>query len=686
MLTTTVNQKYLEIERPVSKIVAIKSPKGSGKTNWLKDNLSDESTLYISHRVALVGDIARRNDAANYQEGSTAYNSKRLVITLDSLPALFYNDIHQGATVVIDEATQVLRHLTGDTLRGKRKQVIYTLQRKLYHAKQVILLDADLDKLTLDYFAYLANSSDITWVENKYIVKDKSFIEYPTSEALQIDLLASIKAGLNCYVASDSRGLVKQLEAFLISKGQSQLLTVHSENSGQATQSAFISNVNEEQLKYQAVICSPSVSTGVDISAQHFDKVYLFANVAHCTSKDLLQAVARVRTVKEVNFWVDHTKKFEQTNWEKILESKEKVAFGDSWTGITYGTKVKKEKGDDIWAWEYDPQLDKPVVKDTVFMNMYCQLTASTNEDLNDLHFSFIEAAKKEGKVTKVKLTQTHDKLSQAVKEENKTLRKQLKQARKKAVLNAPNLTDEEYIVLSLCSNSLSQEEADSVKKYKLSNKLLNGLTQHLEYAVDNEKTIFKSVYLMGLLTTDDKELERQDIYDKVNVHAKDRKYRVKTKALIQEFLARIGYYDSVERGTVLSVVNVRASDISNTGTAFSWWATRNKVEIKELLGVTIKKDVENKPYQAIQEILAVLGLGTIRKQNRVKRKDILVFNPINSSYQTVTAYNYSSNTPINPEESVRLYSFYADKDSYSRMTEIIKARHIEKVKVEIPF
>jgi hypothetical protein len=680
MQTYKINSKYLEIERPVSKIVAIKSSKASGKTTWLKTNFANDTTLFISHRVALVSDIARRNDAANYQEGSTAYNSKRLVITLDSLPALFYNDIHQGSVVVIDEATQVLRHLTGDTLRGKRKQVIYTLQRKLYHAKQIILLDADMNELTLNYFAYLAgidsSSDNVTWIENTYSPKDKTFIEFPTSEALQIDLLASMKVGLNCYVASDSRGLVKQLEAFLVSKGQNQLLTVHSENSGQSTQSAFISNVNEEQLKYQAVICSPSVSTGVDISAQHFDKVYLFANVAHCTSKDLLQAVARVRTVKEVHFWVDHQKKYEQTNWEKILQSKEKVAFGEY---IDYKTKVKKEKGDDIWAWEYDPQLDKPVVKDTVFMNMYCQLTASTNEDLNDLHSNFIEAAKKEGKVVKAKL-------SQAVKEENKTLRKQLKQARKEAILNAPNLTDEEYTVLSLCSSSLSQQETDSVKKYKLSNKLLNGLTQHLEYAVDNERTIFKSVYLMGLLTTDDKELKRQDTYDKVNVHAKDRKYRVKTKALIQEFLARIGYYGSIEKGTVLSVVDVRVNDISQMGSAFSRWATKNKIEIKELFGVTIKKDVESKPYQAIQAILNVLGLNSVRKQSRLKRKNILVYNPINYSYQTVITHNYSARKPINPEESVRYYSFYADKESYIRMTEITKAKQVKELEVEIPF
>ena len=131
MKTLTVNQQYLKIEKPPTKLIAIKSPKGSGKTQWLKDNCTD-STLFISHRVALVEDIARRNGAANYQEGSTAYKNPRLVITLDSLPALFHNDIHQGAIIVIDEATQVLRHLIGGTLRGTLRGLTRPLPLSLH--------------------------------------------------------------------------------------------------------------------------------------------------------------------------------------------------------------------------------------------------------------------------------------------------------------------------------------------------------------------------------------------------------------------------------------------------------------------------------------------------------------------------------------------------------------------------
>lgn len=688
MQTIKLNTQYLTLNNPNSKVVAIKSPKASGKTTWLKANFADQPSLFISHRVALVSDIAKRNDAANYQEGSTAYKNPRLVITLDSLPALFYNDIHQGAVVVVDESSQVLRHLIGGTLRGKRKQVIDTLHRKLYHSKQVILLDADLDPITLDYFCHLAgvdpNSDDVTWVENSYSPRDKTFIEYPTAESLQLQLLADMKAGLKCFVASDSRGKVKDLEAFLISKGQSQLLTVHGENSNQVNQSTFVSNVNEEQIKYQAVICSPSVSTGVDISDPHFDKVYLFANVANATSKDLLQAVARVRTVKEVNFWVDHRKKYEQTNWEKILEAKEKAAFGCvRWGDIPYELIAKKETGEDYWAFEYDPIADKPVVTRRQFMTMYCQLTASANEDLNDLHSAFIEAAKKEGKVIQVKLSETHNKLAEAVKKESSALRKQRKENEKQAVLNASNLTPEEYTIMKEVLSSLSQEEAYSVKKHKLTHVLLNGLTEHLEFAVDHEKTIFRSIYLMELLGKSEQELAKMDAKwyrDKLGWEP-DIKNRTKTKALISEFLNRIGYYESIETGSALSVCDKRVEDTSQTGTAFSYWATRNKLVIKELLGVTISKDVTEKPYQAIQAILFVLGLDTINKRVTVRKGNELVYNPINGSY--------CSYQEKDADENVRVRYYYADKESHQRMMAILEAKQTKQAELEkelLPF
>ncbi len=691
MQTIKLNTQYLTLNNPNTKIVAIKSPKGSGKTHWLKANFADQPALFISHRIALVGDISKRNDAGNYQEGSSAYRNPRLVITLDSLPALFYSEVHQGATVIIDEASQVLRHLIGGTLRGKRKQVIDTLHRKLYHAKQIILLDADLDSITLDYFAHLAgvdpNSDEVTWVENTFNKKDKTFIEYSTAESLQVQLLADMKAGLKCFVASDSRGRVKDLEAFLTSKDQVQLLSIHAENSGQTTQSNFISDVNEEQLKYQGVICSPSVSTGVDINQPYFDKVYLFANVANSTSKDLLQAIARVRTVREVNFWINFKKAYEETNWEKILKAKEIAAFGQGFLNMMSDeVQQRKDNGEDYWDWcfSYDPAQDKPVITKTAFMTMYCKLTASANEDLNDLHTAFINAAKAEGKVIQVKLSETHNKLAEAVKQESKVLRQQRKETEKQAILNAPEINPVEYTMMTLASSSLSQQEANCVKKHKLTHVLLNGLTEHLEFAVDNEKTIFRSIYLMELLSKSNEELAKMDNnwYKTKLGWEPDVKNRTKTKALISEFLNRIGYHESIKTGLALREYD---HNPGVCGSAFSYWALYNKSDIEQLLKVKITSNVVEKPFQAIQSILNVLGLGAVRKQKRVNRGDILIYNWINHSYGSVEGYNIGLNeaNQINPDENIRHYFFYADLEAYQRMMAILDAKQTKEAKLE---
>ena len=93
---------------------------------------------------------------------------------------------------------------------------------------------------------------------------------------------------------------------------------------------------------------SPSLSTGVDISAPHFDKVYLFAKSHASTAGDLLQAISRVRTVKEINFHVSKRLNSEEENWEQSLKDLIKFTFN-----APGGTIPAILKGKDIWASNY---------------------------------------------------------------------------------------------------------------------------------------------------------------------------------------------------------------------------------------------------------------------------------------------------------------------------------------------
>lgn len=107
------------------------------------------------------------------------------------------------------------------------------------------------------------------------------------------------------------------------------------------------------------------------------------------------------------------------------------------------------------------------------------------------------------------------------------------------------------------------------------------------------------------------------------------------------------------------------------------------------MLGVTVTKQVIEKPFQVIQSILNVLGLEVIKNRVSIKNKDILVFNPINHSYGRADTYNLGRKDvdQINLNKSTRTYVFYSDSISYQRMTDIVKAKQVKEIEeVVLPF
>ncbi|MGJ5628104.1 plasmid replication protein, CyRepA1 family [Nostoc sp. CALU 1950] len=666
MKTIKLNQQYLNFNNPDTRILVIESGKGTGKTRWMQDNLADVSALFLSHRVALTKDLANRTNSAHYSDNA-AYHSKRLVICVNSLMNLTNSDTHKNATIVIDEATQVLRHLIGETCSGDRQEILNTLANKVYNCKQLVLLDADMNQETLDYFVEMFNyrdvqvsQEDITWVTNTYKSNDRVFIEFPSSDSLQVELLKDLAAGLNCYVACDTQAKVDLISS-VITKSPIEIkgkLTVHGGNSNQLKQTEFINDVNLIQKNYQVVVASPSLFTGMDINQPHFDKVYLFADGAFATATDLLQASARVRTVKEVKFWVTTSKSSELTDWKQILSNKERVAFGTGWTG-TVNQALAEARNGDVWAWDFDIATGIYKVKDSAYMKMFCQLQAIQNKSLNDLHSSFLEAANKEGRVVSHAVSEDEVRQSEAMKQASKVIKQQNREFKHQAILNAPVIDSDRLFILKLDPSLLSTEETNSIKRYKLL-EMVGGLVEYLPEAVRHESKMFNAVKFQSWLSRSLEDLAIQDEKDLLKAPS-ERKYRVKTVNLIREFL-NIVNYDGSLKGEELKAFRLERK--GNPHLANHKWFTQNAVEFKELLGVSVPKDVEEKPFQFIQAVLNTLGLATIDKRVSVRKGDVLVNSWCGGVYPDVDA-----------DEKIRVRKYYLDLSSVEMMNKILKAK-----------
>lgn len=85
-------------------------------------------------------------------------------------------------------------------------------------------------------------------------------------------------------------------------------LQITSENSQQSEIQAFIRNIKTQVLDYDAVLVSPSVGTGVDITFADndplIDVVYGFFQARVNTHFDIDQQLSRVRNPKTVRVWI----------------------------------------------------------------------------------------------------------------------------------------------------------------------------------------------------------------------------------------------------------------------------------------------------------------------------------------------------------------------------------------------
>lgn len=307
-------------------ITYIKSPKGTGKTTLLKEivgyycgSAEPLRMLLIGHRRSLIGATAKALGLTSYLKSANGkaeeYNDPAplYAICLDSLMRLDPSK-HRYDVVIIDEVEQVFSHLLSDTLRGKRSNIMALLQDYLKHAHQIFMMDADLSQLTLG----VIKAMDTDWPErhemivlNQYKPTGRTVCMYnhPRHSHLLGVLVTYLRQGKRCYVCTNSRKLAKSI-FYQVEKEFPQLsaMIITSENSNTPDGQKFIQNIVNESLKYDLIVSSPSLGTGIDITfpngESRIDAVFGIFSSRHTTHFDMDQQICRVRHPKETHVWI----------------------------------------------------------------------------------------------------------------------------------------------------------------------------------------------------------------------------------------------------------------------------------------------------------------------------------------------------------------------------------------------
>ncbi|OKH41141.1 hypothetical protein NIES2101_34775 [Calothrix sp. HK-06] len=332
-----LNQRYLgEIILPASaKLIGLKSPKNTGKTELMKFNTApvirsgEKCVLGIVHRVQLGLGTADRLGLSFVTEITGDWVDKEVgkangfFLCIDSLHALsqarFNPDDYKGCWVILDEVVQLIWHLlTAETdVKKNRVLIIKNLKKLLQNAEKIIIADADLNDAAIDFIRSLVGYDVEPWiVENQYKFENPwKVYEFTDKNASPLikKLLERLKAGekhMLCVSGQKHKskwGSINLEEYFKKKIPGIKILRIDSQSVTNPNHPAFkcTNDLNKILLEgqYDLVIATSTIETGVDIKVNVFDGVWgIFQGIQ--TTDSVRQHLSRYRLPVPRYVWI----------------------------------------------------------------------------------------------------------------------------------------------------------------------------------------------------------------------------------------------------------------------------------------------------------------------------------------------------------------------------------------------
>jgi hypothetical protein len=313
---------------PTAPIVCVLGGMGVGKTIAIKDVLKENCTpttkaLVVTHSRSLA--VKLHADFAplgfiNYQEQTGQMQDCKIVVCLDSLYRVVTRNFD---IIVIDEAVSVFLHFNSSKMI-KRAENSALLEFLLLSSRTTYLLDATLDitfiKNIVDYFS-VQKSVDAYWIRNQYkrptnrtaslttctgplggIVGEASLIFSAATKVLDL-----LNVGQKVVCCSSTRAFTETLATFINERRGETVIKVYNGNQP----ASDLQHVERDWFKYDLLIYSPSITSGVSFEGQHYDSLvaYLVNSPFTPGVESSLQQLMRVRQLRtgEMHMYVHDT-------------------------------------------------------------------------------------------------------------------------------------------------------------------------------------------------------------------------------------------------------------------------------------------------------------------------------------------------------------------------------------------
>lgn len=315
---------------PNAKLICLKAPKGSGKTEWLVKVCEDaqnrgQKVLVLTHRTQLGKALCDRF-GIDYVEELGESDTKGIFgigLCFDSLrknsKAKFDAEDWHNCIVILDEVEQSIWHLlnANTEVRKHRVQILRNFQQLIQNVAtsedgKIYLSDADLSDLTIDYIKSLIPFPIEPWIAVKEGNPDpwKVTVWEDSKEMLGV-LESHIRKGGKPLIFVDgqkakSKWGTQNLEAYLSKEfPELKILRIDAVSVSTPGHVAYdcIDKLDKILKDFDICIASPTIETGVSIDLKgHFTSVWDFAQGV-IPVPSVLQRMARLRESVPRHVW-----------------------------------------------------------------------------------------------------------------------------------------------------------------------------------------------------------------------------------------------------------------------------------------------------------------------------------------------------------------------------------------------
>lgn len=305
-----INSRYFHASAPASgTITGILSGLATGKTQWLKDIIASNPEgriIVLGSRNGLLLQTAEKCGFyhLNAHNGYQMFKdpNARLCLCFDSLLKL-PPEIFEGATIILDEAESVLRHLLmSSTLRRDREAIKERFSQGCQDADRIILLDGHLTDYTVSMVAKIAGNKRVIKHLNEYKGNCPKVRVFETESgkptAAEKQAFINLIENSGCpAIATDFSVPEAEALAITLTERFGKGLLICSKNSTDPDQVEFQTDPDAwiEKNNPAWIIYTPTLENGIDISILEWctDVFGLFCGVLGVNS--LIQMLRRVR-------------------------------------------------------------------------------------------------------------------------------------------------------------------------------------------------------------------------------------------------------------------------------------------------------------------------------------------------------------------------------------------------------